>query len=171
MRNPAVDVLWNSTAIEQNVSEGESVVPLVWSRIVSYHKKPIFEAANNTGPGSSTVSDGAVGAGVIAVGAYIRSANERRHARPVIGRIANRASTSSKKDSTLASRCVPYRRVLPTRKESRPRLPGRHLFDARGRSPLLPCAKAFVGPTPAKRRRGYPPKSPEFTPFFRRKGR
>jgi hypothetical protein len=71
MRNPSVDVLWNSTAVEQNVSEGQSVVPLVWSRIVSYYKKAIFEAADNTGPGISTVSEGANGSNVIAVGGYI----------------------------------------------------------------------------------------------------
>ena len=71
MRNPTVDVIWNSTAVMQDVNAGESVIPVVWSRMVSRYKKLIFEGASNLGPGTETVNEAATTSEVIAVGGYI----------------------------------------------------------------------------------------------------
>jgi Subtilase family len=73
MRKPEVDVLWSSMGSTLTLSEGESTIPLLWSRIVTRYKKLIFHGVGNFGPGSLTINDIPSAKYSIAVGGYTDS--------------------------------------------------------------------------------------------------
>jgi hypothetical protein len=70
MRNPEVDVLWTAIGFLQDLSEAESTLALIWSRIVTHYGKLIFAGAGNFGPGSNTISEPSA-PNLIHVGGYI----------------------------------------------------------------------------------------------------
>jgi Subtilase family/Bacterial pre-peptidase C-terminal domain len=70
MRNPDVDVLWTAIGFVQNLSEAESTLALIWSRITTHYKKLIFAGAGNLGAGSNTIGEPSA-SNLINVGGYI----------------------------------------------------------------------------------------------------
>lgn len=70
MRNPEVDVLWSSMGSTLTLGEGESTIPLLWSRMVTRYRKLIFHGVGNFGPGSLTINDIPSAKYSIAVGGY-----------------------------------------------------------------------------------------------------
>jgi Subtilase family len=71
MKNPKVDVISLQWAAFIPPNDGQSVIGVVFQRLIGRYKKPIFASADNTGPGLSTQGEHALADKVISVGAYI----------------------------------------------------------------------------------------------------
>ncbi|HKS10993.1 MAG TPA: S8 family serine peptidase [Pyrinomonadaceae bacterium] len=71
IKNPKVDVVSLQWAALMPPQDGNSVVGIIFERLIDRYKKPIFSSANNSGPGVSTHGEQAASSKVVSVGAYI----------------------------------------------------------------------------------------------------
>lgn len=71
IKNPKVDVVSLQWAALMPPQDGNSVIGVIFQRLVDKYKKPIFASANNSGPGLSTHGEQAVSDKVISVGGYM----------------------------------------------------------------------------------------------------
>ncbi|HEY0729642.1 MAG TPA: S8 family serine peptidase, partial [Pyrinomonadaceae bacterium] len=71
IKNPKVDIVSLQWAAIMPPQDGNSVVGVIFRRLVETYNKPIFASANNTGPGLSTQGEQAVPDKVISVGGYV----------------------------------------------------------------------------------------------------
>ena len=71
IKNPKVDVVSLQWAALMPPQDGNSVVGVVFQRLIDKYKKPIFSSANNSGPGLTTHGEQAVSDRVISVGGYM----------------------------------------------------------------------------------------------------
>lgn len=71
IKNPKVDVVSLQWAALMPPQDGNSVVGVIFERLIDKYKKPIFSSANNSGPGLSTHGEQAVSSKVVSVGGYI----------------------------------------------------------------------------------------------------
>lgn len=71
IKNPKVDVVSLQWVALMPVQDGNSVVGVIFRRLIEKYKKPIFAGANNSGPGLSTHGEQALADKVISVGAYV----------------------------------------------------------------------------------------------------
>lgn len=71
MKNPKVDVVSLQWAALMPPQDGNSVIGVVFDRLIERYNKPIFASANNSGPGLSTYGEQAAPAKVVSVGGYI----------------------------------------------------------------------------------------------------
>lgn len=71
IKNPKVDLVSLQWAALMPPQDGNSVVGVIFDRLIDKYKKPIFASANNSGPGLSTHGEQAVASKVVSVGGYI----------------------------------------------------------------------------------------------------
>ena len=71
MKNPKVDVISLQWVAVMPPHDGNSVVGVIFQRLIEKYKKPIFSGPNNTGPGLTTHGEQALPDKVISVGAYV----------------------------------------------------------------------------------------------------
>lgn len=71
VKDPNVDLVSLQWAALMPPQDGNSVVGVVFQRLVEKYKKPIFSSADNLGPGISTNGEPAVANAVISVGGYV----------------------------------------------------------------------------------------------------
>ena len=77
IKNPQVDLVSLQSAALMPPQDGNSVLGIVFQRLVEQYKKPIFSGADNLGPGISTNGEPAVANSVISVGGYVSGATWR----------------------------------------------------------------------------------------------
>lgn len=78
-RDPRIDLITNSQTGERFPSAGGSIVGRVLERVMAHYRKPIFAAANNSGPLLGLPFEPSTAPGVIAVGAYAGRDTYRAH--------------------------------------------------------------------------------------------
>ena len=71
VKNPKVDLVSLQWAALMPPQDGNSVVGVIFRRLIEKYKKPIFASADNYGPGINTVGEPAASDKVISVGGYI----------------------------------------------------------------------------------------------------
>ena len=71
MKNPRVDIVSLQWVAIMPPQDGNSVVGVIFRRLIEKYNKPIFSGANNSGPGLSTHGEQAVVDKVISVGGYV----------------------------------------------------------------------------------------------------
>lgn len=71
IKNPKVDVVSLQWAALMPPQDGNSVVGVIFERLMDKYKKPLFSSADNSGPGLSTHGEQAVSSKVVSVGGYI----------------------------------------------------------------------------------------------------
>jgi hypothetical protein len=71
VKNPKVDLISLQWAALIPPQDGNSVIGVIFSRLIEKYKKPIFASADNVGPGISTNGEPAAADKVISVGGYI----------------------------------------------------------------------------------------------------
>lgn len=71
IKNPRVDVVSLQWAALMPPQDGNSVVGVIFERLIDKYKKPIFSSANNSGPGLSTHGEQSASSKVVSVGGYI----------------------------------------------------------------------------------------------------
>jgi hypothetical protein len=71
VKNPKVDLVSLQWAALMPPQDGNSVVGVVFRRLIEKYKKPIFASADNYGPGISTNGEPAAADKVISVGGYV----------------------------------------------------------------------------------------------------
>ncbi|MFN2408090.1 MAG: S8 family serine peptidase [Pyrinomonadaceae bacterium] len=71
VKNPKVDLVSLQWAALMPPQDGNSVVGVIFRRLIDKYKKPIFASADNYGPGISTNGEPAAADKVISVGGYI----------------------------------------------------------------------------------------------------
>lgn len=71
VKNPKVDLVSLQWAALMPPQDGNSVVGVIFRRLIEKYKKPIFASADNYGPGISTNGEPAAADKVISVGGYV----------------------------------------------------------------------------------------------------
>jgi subtilisin family serine protease len=78
-RDPWIDLITNSQTGERFPSTGESIIGIVLERLVRRYRKPIFAAADNSGPMLGLPMEPSTAPGVISVGGYASRESYRVH--------------------------------------------------------------------------------------------
>jgi Subtilase family len=71
VKNPKIDLVSLQWSALMPPQDGNSIVGVVFQRLVEKYKKPIFASADNLGPGIATNTEAAAADSVISVGGYI----------------------------------------------------------------------------------------------------
>lgn len=71
VKNPRVDIVSLQWVAVMPPQDGNSVVGVIFQRLIEKYRKPIFSGANNSGPGLSTQGEQAAPDKVISVGGYV----------------------------------------------------------------------------------------------------
>jgi len=71
VKNPKVDIVSLQWVAVMPPQDGNSIVGVIFQRLIEKYRKPIFSGANNSGPGLSTHGEQAVPDKVISVGGYV----------------------------------------------------------------------------------------------------
>ena len=74
VKNPKIDLVSLQIAARIPPLDGNSVLGVVFERLIDKYKKPIFASADNSGPGISTNGEPSAPQKVISVGGYINKA-------------------------------------------------------------------------------------------------
>lgn len=71
VKNPKIDLVSLQWSVLMPPQDGNSVVGVIFQRLIETYKKPIFASADNLGPGIATNTEAAAAGSVISVGGYI----------------------------------------------------------------------------------------------------
>jgi hypothetical protein len=78
-KDPRVDLITASQVSSVTIHSGESLFGLMMNRIVEVYGKPLFNAAGNTGPGTTTPGEPSTARRVISVGGYVSPTTYKTH--------------------------------------------------------------------------------------------